>query len=911
MKNLSHRLVSHILMILIASMTILATVNLYNNKKILTQKQIKENESQASIISNNVNSRISELRNDALFLSATPPIQGILRAKKNKGFDEKGKSSEGQWKDRLETIFKEMLIAKSHYLQIRYISHSDNGKEMLRVERIGSRIERTKEVNLQEKKNEDYYQEVFKLTENQVYLSPFSLNREYGKVQIPYTLVLRAAVPIYEKFDTPFGFIIINMDYTGIFRDISEVVAENTEYFVTDSNNNILLHSNRYFNAIDANGKFTKADIVHKSLPKFFKSETVSEMTKTVSLTDKERLIIASKIHYNELNPNDYLGVALISDIDVITGAVRSGLLNEALILFLIVLAATLLSFIYINKQLVPLRYLKTITSRFDQDKDFSISEEDLLKIEGQDEVAELSRTLLHMSKEIGQQNILLNSQKLALDSKASVSETDTRGIITYVNDKFCKLTGYEREELIGRTHKIINSNYHDEAYFKQMWETILAGDPWEGVIRNKAKDGSFYWVDSIILPIKDDKGEILKFISIRMDITELVDQRQKMAEATETKSRFLATMSHEIRTPLNGVLGMLTLLEEENLSEEGKKNLATMKSSGLSLLQIINDILDFSKMEAHKLHLESIGIDLYDVVQEPISLLYSKAKENNTKIDLIFDDNCPQRIVTDPIRLKQILLNLLSNAIKFTKNGTIEIHVKAIKTIDQKFTFQFAVKDSGIGIDADSINHLFSPFTQADTSTTRRFGGTGLGLTICKGIVEMLNGNIWAESKEGEGSTFFFTLEAIEDSSTTTEEEEESAIEKEKPQEVFEKKEYKILIADDNKVNQIVARKFLQKLGYQPDVVDNGQEAYEAQVDKSYDIIFMDGHMPILDGYEATVEIRKEESSIKQPWIIALTASTQEEDKKRCIDSGMNDFIPKPLTIDTLKEALKRVEKL
>lgn len=491
---------------------------------------------------------------------------------------------------------------------------------------------------------------------------------------------------------------------------------------------------------------------------------------------------------------------------------------------------------------------------------------------------------------------------KRSLDEIAIYAETDKHGKIIDVNDNFCKISGFDRSELLGQDHRIVNSGYHSKQFFKEMWSTISQGHTWSAEVCNKGKSGQIYWVQTSIIPLISN-GKVQGYSAIRYDITprkkyeeEIVFQRKEVEKALEARSIFLANMSHEIRTPMNGMIGMATLLKDDISDPNIIKKVEIIESSGELLLSIVNDILDLSKIEAGKLELEKTPFQPRLVIEQVVELLTDKATLQNNKLVTHIHKSIPDWIVGDPFRTKQVLLNLLSNAIKFCKDGIVEVYMDIDPENEDSIVIQ--VKDTGIGIPESSISKLFTNFTQADESTTRKFGGTGLGLAICKSIVEAWGGKIRVISEEGKGSTFTFYIPLIIA--------QESQLKRENGS-ISNKKDYSsaaVLVVDDNDINQNIVKGFLNKSGITPDIANNGSEAITMVQKKKYDLIFMDCHMPILDGFETTREIKKKFNKAC-PFIIALTASATQEDRMKCQKAGMDDFISKPIRLKELNRIL------
>jgi len=376
-----------------------------------------------------------------------------------------------------------------------------------------------------------------------------------------------------------------------------------------------------------------------------------------------------------------------------------------------------------------------------------------------------------------------------------------------------------------------------------------------------------------------------------------------EMEQATRAKGEFLANMSHEIRTPMNGVLGMLTILEQSGLSEKQESLVTTIRSCGDGLMVVINDILDLSKLESGKLEIEQHPFKLEDCIENSIYLLSSLSSQKGLLLTHDIGENIPESFLGDNIRIRQILMNLIGNAIKFTEFGDINISVAVTKQVNNIYYLCFSVKDAGIGISKVDQAKLFQPFSQVDASTTRKYGGTGLGLVICQKLVEQMQGEIGVNSSQGQGSTFYFTipLQQIE-----FQQKEQKRRYSDIDNEMAKKLPLNILIVEDNHVNQIIAKNLLENFGYQPDLAENGKIALSAIARKSYDVVFMDMQMPVMDGIAATERIVDLYGS-DRPRIIAMTANVFTADKEKCFAAGMDDFIGKPVVVEHVIAALLR----
>ena len=512
---------------------------------------------------------------------------------------------------------------------------------------------------------------------------------------------------------------------------------------------------------------------------------------------------------------------------------------------------------------------------------------------------------------------------------------------IIYVNKGFEKITGYPITEIIGQPFLFLINDKENKGEINNLRNAIEKGGNFSIDISIFKKNGKKIWIELDISPVFNFIGNLTHYVGVQSDITdqknveeelrqyaldlektkksleekakELESAKLKAEEATQAKSEFLANISHEIRTPLNGIIGMTELVLDTNLNPEQKEYLDTIKVSSESLLTIINDILDFAKIEVGKLELYPIKFSLREIINETLKPLVIRANQKGLKLRNIIDKDVPDQLFGDTGRLRQILMNLIGNSLKFTEKGKIGLKISVKKKINKKIKLLFSVEDTGIGISMEKQNQVFSSFNQVDGSSAKNYGGTGLGLAITSQLVELMKGKIWIESpvkkrkknSDYPGSVFNFVIEFGLVDGTNQVIYEHDGIE---PSMLLNKQLF-ILLAEDNKVNQKLTSRMLEKLGHEVIIAENGQEAIQKMRQGEFDLILMDVQMPIMDGFQTTKKIRESEKNHKKHIpIIALTAYAMKGDREKCLAIGMDGYLSKPVNIKEMKNTINTI---
>jgi PAS domain S-box-containing protein len=485
-------------------------------------------------------------------------------------------------------------------------------------------------------------------------------------------------------------------------------------------------------------------------------------------------------------------------------------------------------------------------------------------------------------------------------------------GMIISFNNKAAEKVGGRSEDFSGKFIYEVFPKQEADLYMHRIIKAVLS-DELQEYEDHALSNHTQKWQFSTYSRVIDHDGNIAGVQIISQDITnrknnelELLRAKEVAVIANEAKSQFLANMSHEIRTPLHSIMGVQQILEMTKLTDEQREYITIAKTASKSLMEVLNDILDYSKLETGKMELEKNDFCLEELISESATLFQLSAAKKGIRIETNYSKEIPRWVNGDGFRLRQILTNLIGNAIKFTPNGEVSIFVKKIAEFNHhNIKLEFSVKDTGIGIATDKMDRLFRCFSQVDNSNTREYGGTGLGLSICKGLVEQMNGDIWFESIQGGGSTFYFTcvLEMCDEGDVQSCEPQMLIVD------VKQNRPLKILLVEDEEGNRLIVNKFTENMHWQLTSVENGKQAVDLLEKTSFDLILMDIQMPIMDGYTATQIIRKMEVSKHTP-IIAMTAFALKRDSDKCLEIGIDDYLLKPVAVQDFYEMIEKWTK-
>ncbi|PLA73455.1 hypothetical protein CYQ88_11100 [Hydrogenovibrio sp. SC-1] len=762
--------------------------------------------------------------------------------------------------------FKGLMLATDTYDQVRFLDK--NGEEVVRVNYNDAVPQVVPNNKLQNKFNHLYFTESISLRKNEIYFSEFELNQEYGKIEVPHKVVMRVATPVFDREGNKRGVVIVNYDADSLLTHLREYSSTNLEFVIVNSQGEYILGHNG-----EEDWSAMMTDKVHSFARMFSDAWMMMSHIKSGWYEANGNLFSVVKILAGEESLN-----VKMPDWTLITHATKPAFFNINQIksqpIYFSLLLSILVALIFVCRSMA----VNQVHRRIADEKNKKLMRE-------------------------------VKALNTAINEHAIVSGTDAQGRIIFCNDIFEKISGYSREELIGNTHSAVNSGEHSREFFRNLWKTISSGNVWHGEVKNRTKNGGFYWVKATIVPFLDESGKPYRYISIRTDITEnkqiteeLEEALKKADIATQAKSDFLANMSHEIRTPMNAIIGLSDLCLRTNLTMQQRDYIDKVHSAGKSLLGIVNDILDFSKIEAGKLQIEHTRFCIDDVIDHLWVIVADKARDKGLELLYSRTSDVPLFVNGDPLRLGQILVNLVNNAIKFTEKGEVVIYLRKMNSASNVVELEFIVEDSGIGMTEEQQSHLFTSFTQADTSTTRKYGGTGLGLTISKQLVNLMNGEIWVESEFGKGSRFCFTVEfGIED------DQEQRQLLLAKP----ELQGVSVLVVDDNKAAREILQTYLESFSFSPTSVATGSEALELiqSADKPYELIIIDCRLESENGFDVAKQVVEATTEYQSaPKIVLISGFSQSELDEVAKTDYIDAFLRKPICPSALFDTILNV---
>lgn len=855
--------------------------------------------------------QLKNLESDIRFLSVTPPITGIIRAYNKNNYDELGKSSLKVWKERLETIFENFLSSKSAFESISYIENGPKLKEIIKNEKIGIDVIRAPESELREVQIFDKFEDSNKLKPGVTNFSAIYAKRVNGNLSYPITPMITAILPIYSKYKNIFGYILVELNLNYIFENLKNQLPEGFELLITNKDGYYVYNKN---NSAMFSFEFKKDIKIQNEISELQNTFVNKNQNSVFKNIYQNILYYFNKAFINENLPDRFLGVF----ISVNTNQMFYQLMEtkqEALIVgFFLVIFLGGISYFLISYYLKPLKMISNAAEDYSNGlSDFKLPEKT------NDEIGVLASAFEKIINEVSIRTFELKENQLRtnaiLDNTVDAIITiDTKGIIQIFNKGAENIFGYTSNESLGKNINFLMPSPYQEEHDGYLENYINSGiSKIIGIgreVQGKRKDGTVFpiylSVSSVIV------GEIQLFTGLVRDISvqkqteyELEQAKLSAEDANRAKSNFLSNMSHELRTPLNGILGFTDILLGQKVSEIERENLNIIKGCGESLLGLINEVLDFTRIESGALKLEIKSVNLLDVIESVNFLYVNRFSEKNISFYQEIPKDIPKYIKSDGNRLRQVLSTLISNAIKFTESGSVTLKIQTKILNSKESEFKFSISDTGIGMAPNIISKLFKPFTQGDDTSTRKYGGTGLGLSVSKKIVELFGGEINGQNNFDKGCTFSFTIKAevidskAQDAKVSTEKIEYDQLGIINP--------LKILVAEDNFFNQKFIIQLLENLKFKADLVSNGVEAVEQATGSNYDVILMDIQMPLMNGLDATkkiIELIKD----NPPTIIGLTANVSDEDQKLCADAGMIDFVAKPVKVEELVRALKEV---
>lgn len=846
---------------------------------ILLEKEKSEVSRELQLVNNRTQTLFDDVakqyRRDVLFMANTPPIDAIKSLQKY-GANGDDNSTETQWKSRLADIFKAYMLTAGDVFQVRLITAQSHWKEQVKVERDGLELREFDDASLQDKSDEPYIRKTMNTSSFNVHISNINLNREHGEIEKPERPVWRFSTPIFYDDGTPFGLIIINLNASSILSKIQSRDGDKVLNYLTNQDGTYILNPD-----------------ISKSFA--FESHTPLTWPDDFQLAPSTLLAIDGIAEFNGKTDDVWAlhSMFMLEDstsprfINIYSVTAKTPRLLQ-LMWQLIVVAVIMMCMVLFSAAIQYWVWLNTLVAEKDR----------------------WHEQLQHQQrKELARFKALLESYPEAM------LIVDGQGIVKMVNAEVETLFELSRAQMENHSiAQLIPENFRTHHrqnvanYVRAPQNRKMGADRQLLALRG---NGEAFPVEISLSGVALD-DELLVSVSVR-DITErLANEKtlrhalQEAENATQAKSAFLANTSHEIRTPLNAIIGLTHLLKDESLSEHQRGLIEKIHLSGKSLLNIVNDVLDLSKIEANKMTLELLPVDLRNMLDEVASVFEVQAEQKKLMFEVTFAPNLPRRVEGDAVRLKQIVTNLLSNAFKFTQTGRITLSavLKDSHTEDNtKCVVRFSIQDTGLGISELAQQKLFKPFSQADVSTTRRFGGTGLGLSIVNRLVQLMEGSIGINSKEGEGSTFWF------DVPFTLVSEDSIALE-----EINNKTSIYLVMAEDDKDDAAHLVALASSLGWRCDIVSDGHELISliaSRHDKGLrlpDALIVDWQMPNIDGIEAIEMLAARFGREHLPAVLMVSAFEKSKIKSLDTQSLIDAILEKPVTASGIFNAVNDV---
>ncbi|MFH1871082.1 MAG: response regulator [Pseudomonadota bacterium] len=855
--------------------------------------------------------------NDLSLLVAVPAVKSYIGAIRNHGRDPRWGAPTSEWQDRIATIFIGMIRAHPSYAQIRLIGVADQGREIVRVNQQDGKIWRAPTTELQQKGSRDYFQQFATYSQDDVYVSAINLNQEHGKIEIPYRPTVRLGKKVIGPDGELIGMMLINVDFDKLTLDLAKRLPSGMQGYLINADGDFLWHPDkRHTFGFDLGTTFRLSEEFPQLDVKTVASSTTASSVKELATIEGYRRVSAIRVPLNPAVPGHY--AVLIAELPSSQIEPHLVATRYSSIASIGLGAAIVMIFLWwvVQKAFRPLAQLTAAAQAIAQGQ----YDRPLPDVSGP-EMSALRSAFSTMQSEVASREIELREHRDNLEQMVGIATTEVkaivqsavngivtineRGIINIFNPAAEKLFGWTTGEVVGKNVSILMGDPHRSGHdgyianFLRTREAKVIGTGRE--ITAQRKDGSMF---PAYLAIGHAEFSPTRhfFVAFLSDITlqkqreqELLLAKESAEAAARAKSDFLANMSHEIRTPMNAIMGLCYLLEKQDMVPASLGMVQKIHGAGRALLGIINDILDFSKIEAQRLDLERVPFRLSDILDNLASIMSSAVGDKRIEVVVSPAPEGGDFLIGDGLRLGQVLINLAGNAIKFTQAGEVVVSVRKVGPDDtaNHARLRFSVRDTGIGIPKDKQDAIFNAFTQADTSTTRSFGGTGLGLTISRRLVELMGGTLLLNSEPGRGSEFAFEISFQTEDATT------SAM----PEMLHQR----ILIADDQASAREVLASTAESLGWDVNTVDSGTAAInmvEQAVERPYDILLLDWRMPDVDGLRAAAEIR-ERAVADAPIIIMVTGFDRNQLMEQPGRAAADAILTKPVTSSSLYNAV------